>query len=271
MRNTSNLTASLPAQVRCPAGYGYAAPLVNGQCRQVSLPLVKNDLFWQNRTFHITVGSYDPAFQQNLVMLVPTLNQTSTGQCVTGANYWDIGVRGDTGPANHSSGFTLTPTYSILTSTAGYSATNIQPADPGLLTQYCNGAHVPPENGGMGYAVPPGVADATSPNPVFNLTPAATVDEGNNWINMSYGPLSLSNPSITAGQTGYGVPLGNYSIATGSPAFNDANAAGAPDHDIFGNPRPALGRYDIGAVELQGVIGVAPNAIAFGAQPAAAP
>ena len=59
----------------------------------------------------------------------------------------------------------------------------------------------------MGYQVPPGIADATVPNPIFNLTPAATVDEGNNWINISWGPLALTNPAVygplTCGQNGY--------------------------------------------------------------------
>ena len=54
---------------------------------------------------------------------------------------------------------------------------------PALVSQYCNGSRTPPEAGGMGYKVPPGISDATVPNPIFNLTPAATVDEGNNWVN----------------------------------------------------------------------------------------
>jgi len=194
--------------------------------------------------------------QQNVVALNPALNQTYTGQCVTGANYWDIGVRGDTGPADHSSGFTLHPTYSILTDATDYPGANNLGANPALLSQYCNGSRLPPENGGLGYAVPPGVADATVPNPLFNLTPSATVDEGNNWINMSYGPLSLFNESKLPGSAGYNVPLGNYSISTTSPAINSAAATGAPTYDFFGNPRPSSVSgtcgYDIGAVQLPG-------------------
>ena len=63
---------------------------------------------------------------------------------------------------------------------------------------------------GISLTVPPGIADSTYAGPAFSLTPAATVDEGSNWINMFYGPLSLSNPTIPAGGTGYGAPLGNY-------------------------------------------------------------
>ena len=62
--------------------------------------------------------------------------------------------------------------------------------NPTVLSQYCNGSRVPPELVSLGYQVPPGISDATVPNPIFNLTPAATVDEGNNWINMSWGPLA---------------------------------------------------------------------------------
>ena len=65
----------------------------------------------------------------------------------------------------------------------------------------------------LGYQVPPGISDATVPNPIFSLTPAATVDEGNNWINISWGPLSLTNP-VT------GTPLGNYGPASASPVIN---------------------------------------------------
>ena len=50
------------------------------------------------------------------------------------------------------------------------------------------------------------------PTPVFNLTPAATVDEGNNWINISWGPLALTHPvNETPGQ---------LCLANGSPAID---------------------------------------------------
>ena len=103
----------------------------------------------------------------------------------------------------------MNPTYSFLTNATGYAATN-SAANPSFVSKYCNGSRIPPEFGGTGFQVPPGISDATVPNPVFSLTPAATVDEGNNWINLSWGPLAVANPLTN-------VTLGNYAQSAGSP------------------------------------------------------
>jgi len=253
MQNTPNLISSLPAGgITCPAGHSH--------CAQISYPSIENDLFWQNRSFHIDVGTFGSGLlnQQHLVTVNPTLNQTAMGACMPGAIYWDIGVRGDkltNGTAGHDSGFKLSPINSILDQAADYGPssgagnTHNLSADPQVVRQYCNGSRVPPENGGLGYDVPPGISDATLPNPVFNLTPSATVDEGNNWINMAYGPLTLTNLA--------GTTLGNYSINGNSPAIDAAtngNATNgfAPNHDFFGTHRPQGRAIDIGAVEFVG-------------------
>jgi hypothetical protein len=200
-----------------------------------------------------------------------------TGACVnpTGApNYWDIGVRGDTGPTNHASGVTLSPFYSVLSNVTGYTGSTQHNtiANPALLSEYCNGSRVPPENGGLGYQVPPGVADATVPNPIFSLTPAATVDEGNNWINISWGPLSLAN---TSNGTLNGTTLGNYGPSSTSSVINyipvSASTYGpAPSLDFFGVQRKTNNFVDAGAVEFTGTAApvlsasVAPSPLAFG-------
>jgi hypothetical protein len=161
-------------------------------CKAYSNPLLQNNVIWHNRSFYIGVGNPNPGVtnQQNQVTLfnaftstaAPT--QTAFGQCGT-ASYWDIGVRGDKTRTGHESGFTLNPTYSVLDDT-GYASTNLT-SNPSLVSQYCNGTRVPPAcanagcGGPTGYGVPPGIVDASAPNPVFTLTPAATVDEGNNW------------------------------------------------------------------------------------------
>jgi hypothetical protein len=197
-----------------------------------------------------------------------------TGAC-TAASYWDIGVRGDSGPTNHGSGFTLNPIYSLLTPTtpASYNSAALHnlAADPSVVSQYCNGSRTPPELAAAGWQVPPGIADATVPNPLFTLSPAATVDEGNNWINLSWGPLALSNPLTKAS-------LGNYALAAGtSPAVNHipSTASGAtgaytlaPSTDFFGTARKTNNAVDAGAVEFPGptasLAAIAPNTGAFG-------
>jgi hypothetical protein len=106
--------------------------------------------------------------------------------------------------------------------------------------------------GGSGWQVPPGIADATVPNPIFNLTPTATVDEGNNWINIQWGPLTMSNP-VTATPT-TSTALGNYSPTPGSPVANQVPAGSnnyniAPIYDFYNSPRKDSAGLDIGAVE----------------------
>ena len=282
MLNSPQLTSSLTTgPVTCPPNHP--------NCTKLSYPYLANDLFWENRAFYIGVGSLSAQYQQNIVSLynsngTPVANQPSTGAttpngngaiitggtgaCVTGSSYWDIGVRGDTGPSNHASSYTLSPIYSILTSTTGYPSSDLN-SNPTVVSQYCNGARTPPEFKSSGYAVPPGISDATVPNPIFNLTPAATVDEGNNWINMSWGPLAETNP-IT------GTLLGNYSLAAGSPAQDRALTSAAPGSDFFGTARPQGCAPDIGAYEIPVTGGskcatVTPSSLAFGNVPVTSP
>jgi hypothetical protein len=243
-------------------------------CTQISDPLMTNNLFWQNRTFHIQVGGLDAGIQglQNIVTLLPTLNQANqvTGYCDPNAHYWDIGVMGDMGATTHDSGYTLNPMYSVLTDTADYDGSN-QGGDPAVTSQYCNGSRRPPEVGGNGIQVPPGISDAVIPNPLFSLTPSATPDEGNNWINLQYGPLSLVNAANPT-TPGAGQPaMGNYTIQPGSSAIANGTADGAPSYDFFGNARGPF-RYDIGAVQwspsnhLLGLFALRPQSRFLGGQ-----
>ncbi len=274
--------------ITCPTG--------QPNCQGFSSPLLQNNVIWQNRSFEIGVGGPGTGNlnQQNLVSLFNAFSgtaapaQTASGQCSSGVSYWDLGVRGDTAAGNHASGFTLNPTYSVLDD-SGYAASNLT-TNPSIVGQYCNGSRVPPEctaangcGGPNGYGVPPGIADALTPNPVFSLTPAATVDEGNNWINVSWGPLALSNDAVTGGASGNygGGPLfANYVLGAGSTAIDyvPLNSTTLPattpnlSTDFFGNPRPdpsVPNKFDVGAVEFQGsgvgtIASVAPNTGAQG-------
>src|SRR5207237_5439603 len=260
------LMANLAATpVVCPPGHFQGTgtnAATNGACRSVSYPKLENNIIYHNSSYDIGVGQLGAGTlnQQNVVALynatftgtrgTAVANQTTTGACVTGTSYWDFGVRGDTGPANHSSGYTLNPTDSVLSSGSG-GAGNTFTGNPNFVSFYCDGSRTPPEAKASGWQVPPGISDATVPNPIFNLTPAATVDEGNNWINMSWGPLSLVNPSTN-------VTLGNYA-ATGSSVNHVPSTAPtyapAPSVDFFGAARKTNNAVDAGAVEFGAAVG----------------
>jgi hypothetical protein len=265
--HTAEFLASLPANITCPAGHTGVAnnnTLVNGACRTVSFPILYNDVFWQNRAFNIAVTTPAAGAQQATVTLVPALNQTSTGACVPPPNalsYWDIGLRGDHGPSDHSSGVTFTPRASILTNASAYpgSSSGLRAnsgSNPSVVKQYCNGSKIPPEAGAsVWYLVPPGTNEGNVPVPIFNLTAGATVDEGNNWISMTWGPLALTSPAT-------GAILGDYSLAAGSPAIgyitpgnSSTTYSVAPADDYFGTQRKTNNAVDAGAVEFAGGTG----------------
>jgi hypothetical protein len=283
--NSTLLTTTFVVPITCPTG--------SPNCMQFSNPILANDIIYQNRSFYVGVGTVGTGTlnQQNQVSLYSAFTttlaptQATTGACATtGVTYWDLGVRGDTTTSpNSGSGFSLSPTYSVLTSTTGYTSGNNSSTAPPVVAQYCNGSRVPPEctptSGGCGgihgFGVPPGIPDSIAGAPLFSLVPSATVDEGNNWINVSWGPLSLTNPSLTGG-----VPYNNYG---GGPALGNYNLTAAidtvpsgqphPATDFFGNPRPETGgdgNFDPGAVEFEGaavaVASVTPTSLAFGNQ-----
>jgi hypothetical protein len=204
----------------------------------------------------------------------PAASQAATGGCPTGVSYWDIGVRGDSGPANHESTVTLSPEASILTSVSGYTGGGTgfkinSASNPAVVSEYCNGSRVPPEFGGTGYQVPPGISDATVPNPVFNLTPAATVDEGNNWINLSWGPLAMTNPVTNALLGNYGLTATSPAIGYITPTNSAVTYASAPSFDFFNTARKTNNAVDVGAVEFKAptvaVARVAPTSLTFSA------
>ena len=299
MRHTSNLidalagvTPILGVKLVCPLlGYGYTGTLgANGDCQVVSKPGMVNNVFWHNRSFSvdiISLGSGNQS-QQNLIALTPALNQTSTGDCSTGtvslpgSFYYDIGLRTDdvTSGVLTTTGNKLSLLNSILTQdyqgVITASASNKVATNPAFVAPYCNGARIPPENCAAqgsqttiasckGYNTPVGASETTSTSQLFafnGIQPTATVDEGHNWLNLSYGPLTLSRPTVAAatpgeklvGNASVGLAGGAYSIPGTSPAVGGGLATVpligrvAPDHDYFGSARGAS--VDIGAVQF---------------------
>jgi len=271
--NSAVLRANLPNGVNCPTNHG-----TNGNaCRTYSVPVLDNDIITGNRSFVIGVGGFGSGVtsQQKIVTLnnafgsnttytpfpgSPAISQTTSGDCNDGgASYWDIGVRGDTAPNNHAGG-TLAPQYSFIDNAAalyGAASAHNNGNSPSLTTLYCNGSRVPPEaaNGSFsGWQVPPGTNESNAlPGPVFSLLPSATVDEGNNWINLQWGPLAMTNPAT-------GLPLSNFNPTSTSGVIDyiPSTAGGAngaytlaPSSDFFGNPRKvSSSAVDAGAIEV---------------------
>ena len=295
MAHTPNLlTALAPLTLICPTSddngsFPYSSS-ANGDCRTLSKPKLINDLFWQNRSFSAditTLGTGNQS-QQNLIALTPLLNQASTGDCSTasassipGTFYWDIGLRTDDVASGliSTTNDALTITNSVYTAdpqgVLTASSTNIVGGSSApVIAQYCNGARVPPENcttaqqgqvtqaSCKGYNTPAGASETTGLAQLFvfnGIKPMATVDEGNNWLNLTYGPLTLSRPNVTTptpaelmvASAAPGTGGGAYSLPQGSSAIDKGDNLAAPQYDFFGKPRPRSEHNpaDIGAVE----------------------
>jgi hypothetical protein len=270
VENSPVLDANTPASlgVICPAGHG-----LNGAClrhgaggSQIghSIPLMFNDAIWKNRSFYIGDGgagtSASGGNQQHMVTLFNANgsapgSQTKTGFCPAASSYWEIGYRGETAAGafntqRASDGFV--PSFSMLS--ANYGGSNNLTSDPSFKSQYCNGSRVPPEQGGTGYATTPGTNETNAfPTLVFSLAPSAVVDEGNNWVNLRWGPLSLNAVDTTGTSASFtGAVLGDYSPASASPAIGagaaSVSAVPHPSTDFYGAARPT-GNDTIGAVE----------------------
>ena len=289
--NTPNMIAALPStgpgaiRVVCPEGYGYTGGtqpggLTNADCRKVSKPKMRNDMFWQNRAFKVDIAGPGTGnqSQQNLITITPALTQASTGSCPavpTANTYWDIGLRTDdvTSGVLSTANNKLSIDHSIVSNNQQNVLTITNPAiatTSPVVAQYCNGARVPPENCAgqsgqitqgscKGYNTPVGASESTSTSQLFlfnGIQPTATVDEGHNWLNLVYGPLTLSRPNATAptatelmvASRAIGTALGAYSITSTSPAYGKGTPNGAPATDFFGNGRGA-NRNDVGAVQ----------------------
>jgi hypothetical protein len=181
----------------------------------------------------------------------------------------------------------------VLDDPADYPGANNSGTAPPVVSQYCNGSRVPPEctvadgcGGPKGFGVPPGIADAVTPNPVFSFAPSATVDEGNNWINVSWGPLALTNPACGPGSTATGCGTTQPTNWGGGPQLANYNLTAAIDNipasqphpptDFYGNGRPEPNEgnpahFDPGAIEFGSFpatasFTVSPSSLAFGNQ-----
>ena len=234
-----------------------AVPVGLRSANTISSPTLTNNIIWHNRSFFFDMSTgvtrllpsnkwSDALATGALVELGP---QTILGQCVDGAQYWDIGVIGDTSPLPGTN--QLQPSYSILSSITGYMGAGMLDADPLLKKLYCNGSRVQP-----GAQFEPG----TPFLPNFQMNPAATLDEAGNFVDLHFGPLSLTDP----GQPTSSAAVGDYHIASvASSAYDSGTASGAPSIDFDTDKRPQDKAYDIGADEIIFAV-VSPTTLNFG-------
>jgi hypothetical protein len=220
-----------------------------------SQPLLRNNIVYQNRSFLFDSSSGTAKILPSNrwtdaltpAALTPLTAQTTVGQCVAGASYWDLGVLGDQSviPGSSVAGNTgprLNLTYSELTaSTAALYAGAGNRAGPAAQSDfvhaYCNGGRVLP-----GAQFEPG-----SPfQPNFQVNAAATLDESGNFVDLSFGPLSqvlaAGYYDTLANSTGTdrGLALGNT-----APYNHDIHAVVRPHAPVRNNGSG----WDLGAAQ----------------------
>jgi hypothetical protein len=240
---SSALLASMAASLRNP--------------NRFSNPSLINNILWRNRSMCWAITGSGPG-QFGL------FDPSATGACNTsspaGTNpvYVDLAVLGTAAAGNFASKYVgagvdkLTPDHSILSALMGPNGYDNGHAnlagDPSMAAVYANGNRKPS----------PFVPGFTT-----LIDTAATSDEGGNFIDIRYGPLTLWNclnpdGTVKSPQSAANCPLfGNYHLAAGSPAINSGAARtgsnGVPTVDIDGEARPAAA-IDIGADEFASVV-----------------
>jgi hypothetical protein len=163
----------------------------SGYKLRYSNPVLTDSIVWHNRSFYWAISN---ATVPATFGLVPDIG---AGQA---AVYSDLAVLGTaqqgTWPDYVDAGADrLNPMHSILTSTAGYDASNSSTA-PGFLAEYFNGD--------QGQTI-------QQPELTTSLATAAAFDEGGNWIDVRFGPLTPYRLCPTPGAC----PLyGDYRLTT---------------------------------------------------------
>ncbi|NTV94765.1 MAG: DUF11 domain-containing protein [Thiobacillus sp.] len=217
-----------------------------------SNPVLHNEIVWHNRSFCWAVTGPGPG-EYGL------FDANADGSCNTGSpagtapNYVDLAVLGTAAQGSYANKYVgagvdkLIPDHSILSAllgTDGYQNNSNLEADPGFVSAYFNGSAKPAP-------IIPGYTTL--------IQTAATTDEGGNFIDIRFGPLTPWNcltPTDTNGQPASqsNCPLyGDYHLASdASPAVNvglsRVTGNGVPVSDFDSDPRPASA-IDIGADE----------------------
>lgn len=191
-----------------------------------SNPTLDNNIVWHNRSFYwqMVEGCDATTSTTPCFGLQPVIAADGSG-----AVYDDLAVRGTTGCLN--------PRNSVLTvlsdASCTYAASNLA-ADPMFVAEYVNGS--------------PGQT-IVMPETTTSLATAAALDEGGNFIDVRFGPLTLTNavaiPDCPVGTC----LLGDYHLQSGSPAEGLGAAGTGVTTDVDGDARDGTSP-DSGADEL---------------------
>lgn len=205
--SVTNTSTAQPGAGIISLGHNGALATASGQT--FSDPLLDNNIIWENRTFswEVILSPGNPA----QFGLLPDI---AGGQPPV---FSDLGVL---------AAGSLNPTNSILTDVTGTDPSNVS-VEPSFVLDYFNGDR--------GQTV-----IQNEQSVVINIGTAAALDEGGNFVDVHFGPLSLT---------------GNYHLRPDSPAIDAGSLAvtavipGLAD-DIDGDARPNGTDVDIGADEL---------------------
>jgi len=179
-----NLSTMQPAGIVARA-HSTAFRLVLGT--EVPNPVLVNNIVRENRSFQFYVNAaMTPPFG---LLPLPTDPQV----------WSDLAILGTVGPAQ------LQPMYCMLTDATGYDPSNTS-VDPLFVRQYFNG-----DRGQT--LIQPEIKTA--------IQVAAAFDEGGNFIDVRFGPLTLVNPATD-------LPYGDYHLQQTSPARDNGSAAIVP-------------------------------------------
>jgi hypothetical protein len=149
----------------------------SGYKLRYSNPVLTDNIVWHNRSFYWTI---DNTTVPATFGLVPDVG---AGQA---AVYSDLAVLGTANQGTwpgYTDGDKLNPTNSILTSTAGYAGSNSSTA-PSFVAEYFNG--------NQGQTI-------QQPELTTSIATAGAFDEGGNWIDVRFGPLTPYQPCLTPG------------------------------------------------------------------------
>ncbi|MET0026521.1 MAG: hypothetical protein ABW101_02695 [Candidatus Thiodiazotropha sp.] len=206
-------------------------------------PVLRDTIVYHNRSFRWV--NYDLpntlAIEFSLVPMTcgnlanPPADATcdiSTFTSMDGVS-WDLGVVSGT-TEQSGNGYLLNPRQSLLLSGTPYHGSNtFITGDPGFVNGYFNVGR----DSVMLFQEPK------------SLTTAAAFDEGGNFIQVAFGPLSLVQP----GTNGPNDVLFDYHLDGASPAIDAGGttpASGPLSVDIDNEPRPTTDVSDIGADEV---------------------